>query len=203
MFATRSTLSALGLQKVLGTSRRVRVGARSDASGLLAELSGDLPDVLVLDGQSDDPCITICEAAHNAHPELPILILTPTVDDAFARAALEAGAKGCMCADASAEDLVAAVRWVADGQAVLDPRITAQLLRWALETGDVKGSEPLSSREREVLLLVSQGESNKLIARQLGVTEHTVKTYLKRASSKLGCHTRASAAARAMKEGWI
>jgi DNA-binding CsgD family transcriptional regulator len=86
---------------------------------------------------------------------------------------------------------------------VLDPRVTRTVIDWARHDGRPSAGAPLTRREIQVLQLVAKGEPNKRIARALGVTENTVKGYLRRVFEKLGCSTRSAAVAEAARRGLL
>ena len=119
-------------------------------------------------------------------PEVNVLILTTYGDDASIMRALDAGARGYLTKDAGRAEIAAAIRTVAGGQAVLDPKVQQQLVRAAMQQSQVPatGSAPaappagLTPREQEVLTLIASGLSNRDIAGHLFVSEGTVKTHI-------------------------
>ena len=113
--------------------------------------------------------------------------------------AIEAGAIGYVLKDTPREELRRAVRAAAAGESVLSPQVASQLL------GQVRrpGRGPLSDRELEILGLVAGGATNKAIARDLFISEATVKTHLLHAFEKLGVHHRAAAVAAAYERGLL
>jgi DNA-binding NarL/FixJ family response regulator len=127
-----------------------------------------------------------------------VLILTTFGLDEYVYEALRAGASGFLLKDASPEDIVAAVRAVANGDALLDPAVTPAVIGQfaALPTPrkDLMDQvDELTAREREVLALMASGRSNAEIARELVVTEGTVKTHVGRVLRKLGLRDRIQA----------
>jgi len=149
--------------------------------------------------QSDDP-------PSNAPPR--ILILTTFDLDEYVYAALQSGAAGFLLKDTSPEQLVAAVRTVVVGDALLAPSITRRLVeRFARPqpTADVAPDAlaALTPRETEVLRLVARGMSNAEIAAELVVTEATVKTHVAGVLGKLGLRNRAQAVVFAYESGLI
>ncbi|WP_420114645.1 response regulator [Pseudactinotalea sp.] len=127
-----------------------------------------------------------------------VLVLTTYDTDSDTVAAIEAGATGYLLKDAPTESLVAAVRSTAAGEAVLSPAVASRL---ASHVRSPQGSASLSAREREVLALVAKGTSNRLIARELFVSEATVKTHLVHIYTKLGVTDRAAAVAAGYQQG--
>jgi DNA-binding NarL/FixJ family response regulator len=130
-------------------------------------------------------------------PETKILVLTTYDTDSDILRAVEAGATGYLLKDAPREDLFRAIRAAAQGEAVLAPTVAARLM------GRVRApaEEALSAREIEVLSLVAEGASNREVARQLHISEATVKTHLIHIYGKLGVTDRTAAVTTALKRG--
>lgn len=130
-------------------------------------------------------------------PETNVLILTTYDTDADVLRAIEAGATGYLLKDTPREELFRAVRATARGQSVLSPSVASRLV------GLARGADEkaLSPRELEVLTHVARGTSNKLIARDLGISEATVKTHLLHIFGKLGVDDRTAAVTRAIERG--
>jgi len=125
-----------------------------------------------------------------------ILALTSNDREMDVRRALEAGIHGYLLLGGTVQDLVEAVRALARGERRLDPTVVQRL-------ADSLARTSLTSREVEVLRLVTQGESNKLIARQLGIQVGTVKTHTSAILAKLNASSRTQAAAIAMSRGLL
>jgi DNA-binding NarL/FixJ family response regulator len=133
-------------------------------------------------------------------PELRILVLTTFDSDADVLPAIEAGATGYLLKDAPRDELVRAVRAAHRGEAVLAPSVARILL------GRVRAPAPtesLTDRESKVLRLVAEGTTNREAARQLFISEATVKTHLLHIYAKLGVRDRAAAVAEAYRRGLI
>ncbi|MCH5674237.1 response regulator [Streptomyces gilvus] len=126
-----------------------------------------------------------------------ILVLTTYDTDSDTLPAIEAGATGYLLKDAPRDELFSAVRAAADGRTVLSPAVASRLV----SAVRAPGNEPLSIREREVLALVARGTSNREIARELFISEATVKTHLTHLYTKLGVSDRAAAVATAYQRG--
>jgi len=158
-------------------------------------------DLLVLDVEiGADEALRICTEALDNELARAVVFLGPPRSTGV-REALESGAQGFLCMNSDRTFLESAVRAVMDGHTVLDPQVTGPLLQ---NTGPEHDAlEKLSERELETLKLVAHGESNKRIARKLGVRENTIKTYIRRAFRKLGCHTRSEAAALLARHGLL
>jgi DNA-binding NarL/FixJ family response regulator len=123
-----------------------------------------------------------------------VLVLTTYDTDSDTLPAIEAGATGYLLKDAPRDELFTAVRAAAEGRTVLSPAVASRLVT-AVRTPAAPVDDTLSAREREVLLLVSRGTSNKEIARELFISEATVKTHLTHIYAKLGVKDRAAAVA--------
>jgi DNA-binding NarL/FixJ family response regulator len=145
-------------------------------------------------------------------PDVRVLILTTFDLDDYAFGALRAGASGFLLKDVRPQELVAAIRTVASGDAVVSPRITRRLLdecAHLLETGDGASSRgaaavaTLTDREREVLVAVADGLSNTEIAARLFVSEATIKSHVGRILGKLGLRDRVQAVVFAFQTGIV
>ncbi|MFE6943354.1 response regulator [Streptomyces chartreusis] len=129
-----------------------------------------------------------------------VLVLTTYDTDSDTLPAIEAGATGYLLKDAPRDELFTAVRAAAEGRTVLSPAVASRLVS-AVRTPRAPGNEPLSAREREVLALVAKGTPNREIARELFISEATVKTHLTHLYAKLGVNDRAAAVATAYERG--
>ncbi|WP_329123094.1 response regulator transcription factor [Streptomyces sp. NBC_01465] len=123
-----------------------------------------------------------------------VLVLTTYDTDSDTLPAIEAGATGYLLKDAPRDELFTAVRAAADGRTVLSPAVASRLVS-RVRTPAAPGHETLSAREREVLVLVAKGTSNREIARELFISEATVKTHLTHIYAKLDVKDRAAAVA--------
>ncbi|MGW2820703.1 response regulator [Streptomyces sp. NPDC001443] len=126
-----------------------------------------------------------------------VLVLTTYDTDSDTLPAIEAGATGYLLKDAPRDELFTAVRAAAEGRTVLSPAVASRLVNAVR----APGAEPLSAREREVLALVARGTPNREIARELFISEATVKTHLTHLYAKLGVKDRAAAVATAYERG--
>ena len=158
------------------------------------------PDVIIMD-ISMPGCGGLEATSVLAHqlPQAKVLILTVSDREEDVFKAVRFGARGYLLKSTSIDDIMAAVRQVAEGQAILSPYIAGKLL----EEFRREQSAPLSPRETEVLTLVGKGLTNCQIAEQLVVTPGTVKTYLQRILEKLHLENRSEAMAYALKQGLI
>ncbi|WP_426498806.1 response regulator [Streptomyces sp. D54] len=125
-----------------------------------------------------------------------VLVLTTYDTDSDTLPAIEAGATGYLLKDAPREELFAAVRAAADGRGVLSPAVASRLMtRVRTPAAAGPADTALSAREREVLVLVARGTTNREIAAELFISEATVKTHLTHVFAKLGAKDRAAAVA--------
>ena len=184
----------------------VVVGEAGTAAEALSRLPAARPDVVLLDIHLPDQSgVEVAQALQARLPETRIIILTVSERQEDVRAALQAGAQGYLLKSASAEDVVRAVRQVVAGGAVLPPEVAARLLE-EMRRPPTSAADPVASltpRERDVLRLMALGFSNKEIARQLGVSENTVKTHVRHILAKLNARSRVEAAMHALRAGLV
>lgn len=217
LIADDDALMRAGLAVVLGTAADLLVVAEA-ANGLEAVdlCRSHHPDAVLMDIQM--PGIDGIEATRRvvaAHPDIKILILTTFHDDDYVWGALRAGASGFLLKRASPERLIDAVRTVAAGEALLDPAVTRELIerfvgrepspaQCSVENAAAREAlAQITPREREVLLLIGQGRSNREIADALVIAESTAKTHVKRILAKVGARDRAQAVVFAHRSGLI
>ncbi len=185
------------------------VGEAQDGAEALAKVRELQPQIVVMDIRMPimDGVTATRELASD--PDGPRVIVLTTFDtDADAFAALQAGASGFLLKNAPPEDLLAAIRVVASGDAVVAPRITRKLLdrfagQFTLAARDNDGLSHLTDREREVVLLVANGLSNGEIAQRLVVAEATVKTHIGRILTKLNLRDRVQIVVLAYESGLV
>ena len=188
-----SVLLRSGLAAVLSASPELQV-TQAVAPSESASLRADELDIVVHDVPDDLP---VEEALADLPTNVPVLALVG--DPARARELLRAGVQGVVQRDASSEMLTAASLAVANGLAALDRESLQVLLSPAVPPD----SGVLTARERQVLDLVADGYSNKLIAERLGMSEHTAKFHVRSLLDKLGADTRTEAVARAVRRGLL
>lgn len=171
------------------------VGRGSDGESALAAVREHRPDVLLADIEM--PGMTGLELASVVHGELPecrVIILTTFARPGYLRRALDAGVKGYLLKDSPSERLAECVRQVHRGGRAVDPE---------LAVGAWDEPDPLTDRERQILRLADEGKSGPDIARQVHLSEGTVRNYLSEAISKLGASNRVEAARIARRKGWL
>jgi DNA-binding NarL/FixJ family response regulator len=171
------------------------VGEAADGAEAVALAERLSPDVVLLDLVM--PGMDGIEALRRLRIGVPAaraIVLSSFVDDDKLFPAVRAGAAGYLLKDVQPAELVAAIRTVHGGGALLHPSVAARLM-------DELAADPLTPREREVLVLIGRGMSNKLIARELGIAEKTVKAHVSAVLAKLGVADRTQAALYAVREG--
>ncbi len=179
------------------------VAEAADGAAAVEAVVESRPDIVLMDLQM--PGMDGVEAIRriSALPRPPaVLVLTTYDSDAQILAAIEAGATGYLLKDAEREVLFASVRSAARGGSPLAPSVAARLVQH-LGSGSGRAPEPLTSRELDVVRLVARGASNREIARDLRLSEATVKTHLIHVFEKLGVADRTSAVTTALERGLI
>ncbi|HEX5229690.1 MAG TPA: response regulator transcription factor [Bryobacteraceae bacterium] len=170
----------------------IRSGSALEFAGRI-DLESDLAgDVLLVDSEA----LPDSDWQSFAELPIPVVLLLATPDPGLAASALRAGIRGAIPRDATPSEIEAAVQAVNAGLVVSSP----EFLRDS-ETADLL--DPLSDRELEVLDLVAEGLSNKLIAHRLNISEHTVKTHVASIFAKLGASSRTEAVSLAIRRGFV
>jgi two-component system response regulator DegU len=161
------------------------------------------PDIILMDVQMPGMSgIEAIAAICAVWPEARIIILTTFGRDEYVFQGIRSGAVGYLLKDAPADDLVQTIRLVHAGEVFIQPEIASRLLRELITPQDWL-TEPLSEREREVLVLVAQGYSNREIAERLVLAEGTVKNHVSNILGKLQAENRTQAADIARRHGLI
>ncbi|GAC70672.1 MadR family response regulator transcription factor [Gordonia soli] len=195
-----------GMRSLLGREEVVDVvGEAASMDDALAEVVHCRPDVVVVDlklsaGADYEGLRLIAELARR-HPDVATLVLTTFLDDDLVVRAVRAGARGYVVKDVDTTELVRAIQAVSSGGSAFDPRSAAVVLRTV--SGDVDSPEVLTDREREVLRLLADGLSNKVIGQTLYISESTVKFHIRNIIRKLGVSKRTDAVYIASKRGLI
>ncbi|MGH3979590.1 MAG: response regulator [Pseudonocardiaceae bacterium] len=183
-----------GLRELLEQSGDIQVvGEAGRVDEALRRIPAVRPDVAVLDARLPDGSgIEVCRDIRSQHPSVACLILTSYDDDEALFSAIMAGAAGYVLKQIRGTDLVDAVRRVAQGQSLLDPAVTANVLTRLREGPPAADPrlEQLSDRECAVLALIADGLSNREIGARLYLAEKTVKNHVSRLLAKLGMERR-------------
>ncbi|MEV4514399.1 response regulator transcription factor [Dactylosporangium sp. NPDC049525] len=190
-----------GLRGMFSADPRFEVlGEAGDGAEAVAAGERLQPDVILMDLRMPrtDGVTAIQELARRGVPAR-ILVLTTYDTDSDVLPAIQAGATGYLLKDAPREELFRAVEAAARGEAVLSPTVATRLMGQLRQPA----SEPLSRRELEVVELIAQGSTNRDAARQLFISEATVKTHLLHVYAKLGVNDRAAAVAAAFSRGYL
>ncbi len=189
----------LGLRTLLESEPDLEVIAEATSAAEAVQMAGQLrPDIVLMDirlpGQNG---IAACRQIRQKWPEIQVLMLTSFADEELVMEAIEAGAAGYVLKQLDTDELLRAVRMVGQGDAVLDPAVTRQVLagvRQARQDSQAAAFKDLSERELEVLALVAEGKTNNEIADVLILSEKTVRNHVSVILSKLGMTNRIEAA---------
>jgi two-component system response regulator DevR len=193
----------IGLKSLLSHYERFEVvGEAGNAKEALDQALRLHPDIVLMDirlpGTSG---IEACEQIISADSNIKVIMLTSYAEDEMLFSAIRAGASGYVLKQIGSEDLVKAIESVGKGEALLDPAVTQRVfqeVRRAVKEEEASAFASLSQQERHVLLLVSEGKTNREIAKILFLGEGTVRNYVSSILSKLGVSNRAEAAAYAV-----
>jgi DNA-binding NarL/FixJ family response regulator len=193
----------LGLKSLLERHPQFEVvGEAGSARDALELVAAAEPDVVVMDirlpGTSG---IEACEQIVDQYPNTKVIMLTSYAEDEMLFSAIRAGASGYVLKQIASEELVKAIEAVGRGEALLDPAVTQRVfqeVRRAVKEEEASAFAHLSQQEKHVLLLVSEGKTNREIAKNLFLGEGTVRNYVSSILSKLGVNNRAEAAAYAV-----
>ncbi|HZI11019.1 MAG TPA: response regulator transcription factor [Myxococcus sp.] len=199
------TLVRQGIRALLAAQPDIEVVGEAATGEAAVELAREhAPDVALMDvlmpGMGG---IETTRRLKEVSPRTQVLMLTSSHEEEHLLPALRAGALSYLLKDASATELVQAVRRAAAGEATLHPRVASQVVRLLREPGRERPPPhaELSEREKEVLLLIADGASNADIASRLGVTDKTVKSHVSNILGKLHLEDRTQAAVFAWREG--
>lgn len=193
----------LGLKALLQRYPQFEVvGEAATAREAIDLVAAKRPDVVLMDirlpGASG---IEACEEITSRFPPTRVLMLTSYAEDEMLFSAIRAGAAGYVLKQIGSDDLIRALEAVARGEALLDPAVTQRVfqeVRRAAREEEAAAFAMLSQQEKYVLLLVSEGKTNREIAQILFLGEGTVRNYVSSILSKLGVSNRAEAAAYAV-----
>ena len=193
----------LGLKVLLEQSDHFEVVGEANNAKEAVEITGKFrPDIVLMDirltGASG---IEACEEITQLYPEVRVVMLTSYAEDEMLFSAIRAGASGYLLKQINSEDLIRSLDSVRRGDALLDPLVTQRVfqeVRRAVKEEEASAFAILSQQEKHVLILVSEGKTNREIAKSLFLGEGTVRNYVSSILSKLGASNRAEAAAYAV-----
>lgn len=203
LLADDQPLVRAGLAALLGAEDDIEVvGVAADGDEAIRLAREQRPDVACLDIRmpgSDGIAVAEVLCGPTADPPIPVLILTTFDLDDYVFRALEVGAAGFLLKDADPEEILRAIRHIADGHGAIDHTLTRRIVdeyvhrRRLQPVVASRAADGLTARERDILLLLAQGMSNEQIASELFVEITTVKSHLARLLPKLGVQSRLQA----------
>ena len=187
-----------GLRTFLGLQEDIEVvGEAADGAEAVEQVERHQADVVLVDlVMPGVDGLEALRALRERAPATRAIVLSSFIDDEKLLPAVRAGAAGYLLKDVQPQELVAAIRTVHDGGALLHPKVASRLL-------EEMSSDPLTPREREVLGLIGRGMANKVIARELSLSEKTVKAHVSSILAKLGVSDRTQAALYAVRSGLV
>ena len=197
-----------GLQMVLEQEPDIEVvGEASDGSEAVDKAADTLPDIVLMDVRMPKRGgIDACTAIHETVPSAKIIMLTISDEEVDLYDAIKAGAMGYLLKEISIEEVASAIRAVYGGQSLISPSMASKLLTEfasMIKRSDDRQQVPtprLTDREMEVLKLVAKGLNNRDIAKQLFISENTVKNHIRNILEKLQLHSRMEAVVYAVRE---
>ncbi len=185
----------------------VVVGEAASAREAIQKVRDLNPHVILMDVRMEGMSgIEACRLIKSAHPQVNVLMLTSFAEDEAVISSILAGASGYLLKNVGRADLLRAIRAVAGGQSLLDPSVTKSVMErlTSLATREhARATEVMSEREREVLVLVAQGFTNREIADKLVISENTARNHVSRILEKLGLSRRSEAAVFAARHGLL
>ena len=180
------------------------VGEAGDGYEAVDQAARLHPDVILMDLVMPElDGLAAMRAIRADAPQVRVIVLTSYLDDATLLPALRAGAAGYLLKNAQPQEIARAVRAAHAGETMIDPVVAARMVETLAAEGREEPLDRLTPREREVLILIGRGFPNKLIARELGLSEKTVKAHVGRVLAKLEVTDRTQAAVIAVRAGLV
>jgi DNA-binding NarL/FixJ family response regulator len=207
LIADDHTLFRKGVHKMLEAEEDMKVvGEAATGREALEQARALMPDVILMDIKMPD--LDGIEATRTLCREMPhigIIFVTMSQEDEFVFRGLQAGGRGYILKDSDPETMLRAIRAVAHGESLLGPTIAQKALRQfsALPGKQAPLVDELTPRELEVLTLIAEGLCNKDIARELSISEKTVKNHINNIFSKLHLYDRTQAMLYAIRKGLV
>lgn len=209
MLVDDQTLVRQGVRSLLELAEDIEViGEANDGQSAIDKAPELAPDVLLLDMRMPGKTgLDVLRELGERNQLPPTIILTTFDDDELVLGGIAAGARGYLLKDVALEELLSAVRAVAEGRTLVKPAVTERLMQglkgMRTEFSSLQQPDPLTERETEILRLMAGGYSNKEIANALNVAEGTVKNHVSNILSKMGVRDRTRAVLKALEGGVI
>jgi two-component system nitrate/nitrite response regulator NarL len=201
-------LFRIGLGELLERRGIEVVSATGNCEEGIENVIGMQPDVVLLDMRMPQMRGTeVLASLREQQQEMPIVMLTTSREESDVIESLKLGARGYLLKDMEPDDLISALEQIVEGDTVVAPELTMVLARAVRgESGSLMDThdkmENLTPREKEILCLLAEGQSNKVIARNLGISAGTVKLHVKAILRKLDVHSRVEAAVIAVEQNF-
>ena len=194
-----------GVRSLLSNYADFKVVGEAESGRSALECVGEMaPDVILLDirmpGESG---VEVLKQLRQVAPAARVLMLTSFNDDEYITGALRADAHGYILKNASDETLTSAIRAVYHGERVLSPQVMERVMQHIGEEPNAENGNAIEEDERRILRLLAEGASNAKIAAELYLSEATIKRKLQEIFEKMAVHSRAQAAAEAVRRGLI
>ncbi len=200
-------LFRVGLQELLTRRDITVIDAVGDGAEGVRIAQESLPDIVLLDLRMPVmDGLTVLRRLRESGLTMPVAMLTTSTEERDLVESLRNGAQGYLIKDMEPDEVVSALQEIVDGSTVVAPELTGVLAK-VVQGGGSDALPPedpfgeLTPREREILCHVAEGQSNKVIARNLGISDGTVKLHVKAVLRKLGLHSRVEAAVMAVEHG--
>jgi len=162
------------------------IGEASDDVEALHHVELNQPDMVLMDVKLPDHSgIEITRQITRRFPQVRVVILSYTADDTYLEQALHAGAKGFLLASDDSQQIIEGLRSVVRGEFAVSPRLSAAWARLQRSADEEDAHEPITSREREVLVMIAAGYSNRMIADEMGISRRTVEVHRRNLKAKL------------------
>jgi two-component system response regulator DevR len=193
-----SELVRAGLRAVLAAERNLQiVGEANTVAGGVENAAKLKPDIVLLDIRLPDGLgFEACRRILQKLPETKVLFLTSVVDDQLVDDAIRSGGHGYLLKEINGRGLVQAIHDVAAGKSILDPAVTARVMKLVKSGGsEGRALDSLSPQEKRVLASIAEGKTNKEVGLDLNLSEKTVKNYLANIFDKLSVNRRSQATA--------
>lgn len=208
LLADDHALMREGMRMMLSREPDVCVVGEAEEGGEAVRLALELrPDVVIMDlSMPGMNGAKATERLRELAPDIAVIALTRHMDQGYLHHAMRAGARGYVVKKAAADELLTAVRRVADGDTYVDPGLASRMVGRMISAAPHErepGGRPLSPREEQVLRMIALGHSNAEIAAQLGISVKTVEYQRARGMEKLNIRSRVQIVQHALREGWL